>query len=60
MSKAIYTREDLLDRLVALHMAGVQTLALRIFAASLGIEWVEVLAKAGRMIEVDDSKRRIE
>ena len=42
MSKAIYTREDLLGLLVALFMAGVQPRALQIFAAALCIEWWQI------------------
>lgn len=51
MTPNVFTRDELINLLVALYLADVQRLALQIVSAALGIAWVEVLVRAGRMIE---------
>jgi len=51
MKRTIYTREELTDVLAALLMANVQAAALHIVAAALGVDWFDVLVKAGRLVE---------
>ena len=52
MTRTIYiTRAEVRDILTALLLADVNEKTLRIIAAAFGIDWFEVLVKAGRLVE---------